>query len=376
MKPSGAVVFYMNIISPHQIPLAREVARCVGFGNFRFIYAERFPADRAKMGWTDDSADVTCLSANTPDARDWLESADFMLTGVRDLDLFERRGTRGLKTFYTSERWFRPTLGRFRMLHPTFRRMAHRFVSLIRKGFVTYLPCGVWAARDMAWLCARGEERRKIFESLNRHGIWQPMESVGCDWMRMWGYFVAPSSAAKPRRADASPECAVRVLWVGRLLALKRVDTLLRAIAACLEKIPIELTLVGDGPERDALELLGRRLFKRHPTALDFRHSVPIAEVRTLMRSHDVYILPSNGYEGWGAVVNEALEEGMIVFGSRQAGACATMLDESHLFDAGDVHAMSRLLGKARTEFKGGEIGPWSAASGAARLLKEVEFHV
>lgn len=194
--------------------------------------------------------------------------------------------------------------------------------------------------------------------------------------MRMWGYFVAPPDVVAPRQTGIKPRRALRVLWVGRLLALKRVDTLFRSVAVCLEKIPIELTVVGDGPERGALEKLGRRLFARHPTALTFRHSVSIGEVRTLMRSHDVYVLPSNGYEGWGAVVNEALEEGMIVLGTRQAGACATILNEKFLFDEGDVYALSRLLEKARTEFVAGGIGAWSASSGAARLLKEVVSHV
>lgn len=167
---------------------------------------------------------------------------------------------------------------------------------------------------------ALGVKRRKILEELKRHGSWRPMEPIGCDWMRMWGYFVAPSDGAAPRQTGIKPRRAVRVLWVGRLLAWKRVHTLFRAVAACLERFPIELTVVGDGPERGALERLGRHLFARHLAALTFRHSVPIGEVRTLMRSHDVYALPSNGYEGWGAVVNEALEEGMIVLGTRQAG--------------------------------------------------------
>ncbi len=370
------IALSFKTISPHQVPVAKEFVKSAGLESVRYVYAQEQTKSRKKMGWSTDVSGVECVKSSSMVAQEWLETAEFMLTGIRDLDLFERRGARGLKTFYTSERWFKPSLGRLRMLYPAFWKMAHRFVYLVKKGSVTYLPCGVWAARDMAWLCARGEERRKILEELKRPGSWRPMEPIGCAWMRMWGYFVAPPDGAAPRQTGIKPRCAVRVLWVGRLLAWKRVDTLFKAVAACLERFPIELTVVGDGPERGALEKLGRRLFARHPTALTFRHSVPIGEVRTLMRSHDVYALPSNGYEGWGAVVNEALEEGMIVLGTRQAGACVTMLDERFLFDEGDVQALSRLLEKARAEFKGGEIGAWSASSGAARLLKETIFHV
>ena len=372
-----SIVFYMNVVSPHQIPLAREVARRVGSGNFRFVYAERLPPDRAKMGWTVDSVGVTCLSANTHEARDWLESADVMLTGIRDLDLFERRGARGLRTFYTSERWFKPSLGRLRLLLPSYWLMARRFRLLVRRGFMTYLPCGVWAARDMAWLCLRGDARRAALVALAAtDGAWRPMQTVaGGGWMRMWGYFVAPSDAAKARQADADTQGrALRVLWVGRLLAWKRVDTLFKAAAACLEKFPLTLTVVGDGPEREKLERLGRRLFARRPEVLDFRHSVPIGEVRTLMRSHDVYVLPSNGYEGWGAVVSEALEEGMRVLGTFEAGSSATMLPRKRLFRAGDGRRLAELLAACRDgQGVGGPlpgIGAWSASSAAEALLR------
>ena len=370
-------VFYMNVVSPHQIPLAREVARRVGVGNFRFVYAKRLSADRAKMGWTEDSVGVTCLSANASDARDWIESADVMLTGIRDLDLFERRGARGLKTFYTSERWFKPSLGRLRMLLPSYWLMARRFRSLVCRGFMTYLPCGVWAARDMAWLCLRGDARRAALAALAAtDGAWRPMQPVaGCDWMRMWGYFVAPSDGASARQADADPQGrAVRVLWVGRLLAWKRVDTLFKAAAACLEKFPLTLTVVGDGLERARLERLGRCLFAGHSDALDFRHSVPIGEVRTLMRSHDVYVLPSNGYEGWGAVVSEALEEGMRVLGTFEAGASATMLPRERLFRSGDWRRLAELLSACREDScEGGAapgIGAWSASFAAEALFR------
>lgn len=371
------VVLYMNIPSPHQMPLAAALARRLGRENVLYVSAEPMDDERRKMGWrVGDSGGVSVVGPDAPEAREWLEAADAMLTGIRDFDLFERRGRRGLKTFYASERWFKPRLGRLRMLFPAYRRMASRFRSLVREGFVTYLPCGVWAARDMAGLCLRGAARRAVFAALDAaDGAGRPMQPVGgCAWMRMWGYFVAPSEA--PETRQAAPDAhgrALRVLWVGRLLALKRVDTLFKAASACLEKFPLTLTVVGDGPERPRLERLGRRLFARHPGSLDFRHSVPIDEVRTLMRAHDVYVLPSNAYEGWGAVVSEALEEGMEVLGAFEAGSSATLLPRERLFHAGDVRRLADLLGACREGRLPPGIGAWSAAEGARSLLEAVE---
>ena len=97
---------------------------------------------------------------------------------------------------------------------------------------------------------------------------------------------------------------------------------------------------------------------------------VPIAEVRKLMREHDVYVLSSNGYEGWGAVVSEALEEGMVVIGTHEAGSSATILPESCLFYAGDWRALARLLlcdDKTRIG-----IEEWTAKNASEWMISEV----
>lgn len=210
----------------------------------------------------------------------------------------------------------------------------------------------------------------------------EPMGKVeGCGWQRMWGYFVAPSEGGGNFSRQAAPDakCALRILWVGRLLALKRVDTLFKAAAACLEKFSLRLTVVGDGPERGSLEALGAKLFAGREDALDFRRPVPIGEVRELMRGHDVYVLPSNGYEGWGAVVSEALEEGMEVLGTYEAGSSATMLDSGRLFHAGDWRRLAELLdGVAMSRGARGRrngdvtIGEWSAKNAAEALLARI----
>ncbi len=71
---------------------------------------------------------------------------------------------------------------------------------------------------------------------------------------------------------------------------------------------------------------------------------IGIHAVRDLMRAHDIYVLPSDGGEGWGAVVSEALTEGMKVLGTVDAGSSATILPPTHLFKAGDVKRLKVLL--------------------------------
>ncbi|MBK6847147.1 MAG: glycosyltransferase [Proteobacteria bacterium] len=76
---------------------------------------------------------------------------------------------------------------------------------------------------------------------------------------------VAPPAWLEAERALGRPRAVgapLRVLYIGRLIALKGVDLLLQACAG----LPCALTVVGDGPERSALEALAAR----HAVAVDF----------------------------------------------------------------------------------------------------------
>ena len=106
-----------------------------------------------------------------------------------------------------------------------------------------------------------------------------------------------------------------------------------------------------------------------------FYPPVPIEEVRKLMWSHDVYVFSSNGYEGWGAVVSEALEEGMRVIASSDSGAGATLLPKDRQFRSSDVNRLVELLRKeACGQMPVTSIGEWNAKTAAKALLDFVNF--
>lgn len=339
-------VFYTNSVSAHQLPLAHELVARLGADNYRYIYT----GDRLQGGGQETAECEPWIVKQTgdPEVGQWLESADVLMTGgLRPIELIERRAANGLKTFYYTERWFKPIPlldlrlpnrlflvrlpGAFRLLVPSYRRMAKRFVAWLKSDpRARCLAVGLWARRDMMRI---GVPTEKIID---------------------WGYFVEAGTChvEKPKRADGS---SLKVLWVGRMLDWKRVDTIVRAVARANEAAMrgtsgegrrrdfCSLTLVGDGPERMRLEQLAKRLQIQQCT---FLPPVPIGQVRELMRQHDVYVLSSNAQEGWGAALNEAMEEGMICFGTYEAGASAAMLPESHLFHTGDDRRLAALLGR------------------------------
>jgi len=372
------IALYVDMYSPHQAPLAEALARRVGAANFRYVAKMDVTDDRRALGWQTAVAECPFTISRDSESADWLETSDILLLTLREqADLFARRRARGLTTYYMSERWFKPPRGILRLLHPGYFKMCRAFVKQIKAGAVSYLPMGIWAARDMARLVGLfSGDVRCLFRAPKVDAVAEPLGAIrGYPWMKMWGYFVAPAAAIPfpAQEADEPSARALRVLWVGRLLRWKRVDTLFKAVYAAQVECPVTLTIVGQGPEQARLMRLDRRLAQKYGVAspITFHDAVPVAEVRAFMRSHEVYVLPSNGYEGWGAVVSEALEEGLEVFGTYEAGSSATMLPRENLFRAGDWRTLGeKLVQYAQTRVRHCRgIGKWNAAYAAERLV-------
>lgn len=365
-------VLYTNALSAHQIPIAREIVKRIGADNFRYIYTskcgQKLQESKAAESWIHYAPDG--------DLEGWLENADVLLVGgIRPIDLMERRLAAGKLTLYMSERWFKPIQicrvlnlpGWVRLLVPRYWKMAKRFAKLFESPCYRFLPIGPWSLLDMKKICC-----------IMRIGISNRQVIT-------WGDFVEPSkfdalpvqeannpSARQLTHSQLTTPNSIRVLWVGRLLNWKRVDTIIRAVGEHVNlkrvdnSLPkITLDIYGTGPDETRL----KKLAAKYDDVIKFYPPVPIDEVRRLMREHDIYVLASNAYEGWGAVVSEALEERMRVIGTYEAGASAAILPATNLFHSGDWKTLIRKL-KLGVPYV--QIGEWSAKRAVNRLLHEV----
>ena len=105
-----------------------------------------------------------------------------------------------------------------------------------------------------------------------------------------------------PRPSDTYP---LRVVFVGRLLPFKGVAMLLEAIKAL--DFPVQLTIVGKGPERSALERLTYDFGIAEKVL--FTGNLPLNEVSQVIQQAHVFCLPSVRESG-GAVLLEAMAVG------------------------------------------------------------------
>lgn len=95
-------------------------------------------------------------------------------------------------------------------------------------------------------------------------------------------------------RHDQTPRdgTALRVIYTGRLVALKNVGAALQAVVIVVAKgTPVELVLVGDGPERQHLEDMASSL--GIAGSVRFLGAVTQSRVMEELARSDVYVFPS-----------------------------------------------------------------------------------
>lgn len=344
---------YVNQITPHLVPLAQEAVRLLGEDSVRYVYIKALENERSILGWSSQKESWMINKTQNPkEADEWIEESDILICELRDLNLWERRAQSGKGMYYTSERWLKPIKNIFpgwlRLFSPKFFFMFRRAVRIFEKHTnLIYLADGYYAAEDMV----------KI-QSFMHGRFWDVMKRplVTCSKipldtfryksnnalirMKMWGYFVSSTAYSSEQYKEMGMSRVtsdiVNILWVGRYLDWKRIDTLIKAV---LNTPAVTLDLYGYGPDEHRLKRLASGSQR-----ITFNGPVSVVNVRKLMRHHDVYVLPSNEYEGWGAVINEALEERMKVLGSFEAGASRAMLPSTNLFHSNDWRTLSLML--------------------------------
>ena len=311
------LVFWQNILSPHQAPFLRSLA---DLGHEVIVVAgESMTADRLALGWkVPDLGRVRLVVApGTEEVRRLIESSPketiHVMAGARWTPL----GNLAVQECLASKR-----------------RIGIMSEAPDPRGL---LGCGRWAKYTV-------ERYTRGFH----YDFVLAMGEMGVRWFRRCGYpartvfpFAYVTEPAPLSRAN-DPASAPVLLYAGRFIALKGLDLLLRAFAAVPPK-NAQLHLLGDGPEKQRLEDFARDLGIQDRVAWLAKRDP--AGVQLEMERSDVTVLPSRK-DGWGAVVNESLTAGTPVICSTACGA-AELIRQPWLgtvFRAGRVDDLAKAL--------------------------------
>lgn len=132
-----------------------------------------------------------------------------------------------------------------------------------------------------------------------------------------YGYFVD----VQPKNYFMTERTTTNIIFVGRLIPCKGINKLLQSFSL-LTKIDssYKLRIIGSGPLEKQLKEEAVNIGLSEST-VTFMKDMPRNEVLAKIEQSDLLVLPNVGEEGWGVVVNESLLLGTPVICSQFTGA-------------------------------------------------------
>ena len=292
------VTFVSNYINHHQIPLAEELYSVLG-DDYRFIQTEVMEEERVRMGWNAHTESLPYLLRyyETPgQCKDLIADSDIVVFGGTDDESYITERLEADKpVIRVSERLYKD--GQWKAISPRGLRKKYLDHTRYRRKSVYLLCAGAYVPSDFHIVRAYPD---KMFR---------------------WGYFPPFVEQNVEKLISKKKENKVpRILRSGRFIDWKHPEDAV-ALAAYLknEGMDFELVLIGGGEEeaqlKEQIAKAGLNNVVRMPGFLKPE------EVRKEMEQADIYLFTSDYKEGWGAVLNEAMNSCCAVVANVAAGA-------------------------------------------------------
>ncbi len=297
------ITMISNYINHHQIPFSQALYERIG-EDYRFIQTEPMEEERVAMGWEVDITQlpyVVLLDEAPGYARELIEESDILLVGwTRREDLLVQRLAGEKLTIRISERLYRE--GQWKAVSPRGLWAKYREHTRYRKKPVYLLCAGAYVASDFSLVKAYPN---KMFK---------------------FGYFPQTKKFTEQELAENHPWPKTRnggeiqLVWAGRFLPLKHPEfALWVAERLKLEGYSFHLHLIGGGELEEEMRAFVSE--KKLEDRITFYGFLKPQEVRRIMEKSHIHLFTSNHLEGWGAVVNEAMNSGCAEVASARAGA-------------------------------------------------------
>lgn len=319
---SPSILLITNMASQHQLEFGRAMHNVSG-GRFRLAIHGQLSVDRRQLGWKEDDftgdSFMLCAHAGETAVREiqsCLDEYDVVVLGDGPSSMIRSRVKQGKLTFRYTERIWKK--GRWRIVSPRILFGLYRdLISLDRPNY-HLLAAGAYCPWDMSQL------------GVFKNRMWT------------WGYFVGASPDPPVNRENG----VCTLYWAGRMLRWKEVPLLVHAVTPLVQDgLKVRLVLRGDGPDRPRIERTIRHC--GIGDSVDILAPLPPLAIRSEMNQADIFVLASNREEGWGVVINEAMNAGCCVVASDGAGAVPWLIRDGEnglIYSSGDRVGLTRLL--------------------------------
>ena len=270
------VVFVSNYFNHHQLSFCDALYELLE-GSFCFLQTQPMEEERVKMGWQAEERPYVRYVQADGTATSGLEWQNLLLTadvvifgGCDDESYIRERLAAGKPIFRYNERLYKE--GQWKAISPRGLLQKYKDHTRYRKAPVYFLCAGAYVPCDLGIIHAYPEK------------------------MLRFGYF--PETREYAPGEPFSRKKKGSILWAARMIDWKHPELVVHSLAEELG-VTDKITFAGFRSPED---------------------------VRAAMEESEIYLVTSDRKEGWGAVVNEAMNSGCAVVADHMIGAAPWMI--------------------------------------------------
>ncbi len=343
------ITFVSNYINHHQIPFCEAMRKALG-EEYTFIQTQVMEEERVKLGWqqaTELPYVKYAYEEQEVCRRLVLDSDVVIWGGVEDETMLKPRLEAGKPVLRYSERLYKT--GQWKAISPRGLCKKYQDHTKYRKAPVYLLCAGAYVASDFQIIRAYPRKMFKwgYFPACKSYDVNKLM--AGKIWAQKQTQTTAADGQAKVATAtdtDRYAKAAVatdrqdevvtaadrqgetartELLWAARFIDWKHPE-LVVALAEKLakERTDFHITMIGSGELKDTIEASIKE--KRLEEYITLAGTKTPKQVRAAMERAPVFLMTSDRQEGWGAVMNEAMNSGCAVIANRMEGAAPYLI--------------------------------------------------
>lgn len=291
------LVFISNMLNHHQMALCKAFQRKVD--SFTFIAI----SDTEAIGYqTSQESDFVLHYYNEKERKkclDYILNADVVIYGSCPNELIQIRMNENKLSFLYTERFLKKGVWR-------------RFIPRTRKKMMKRV--GKYKDKNLFVLCA------SAYASFDLSLIGYPINKC-----YKWGYF-PQTKIYDDVNELIEHKIPSSILWAGRFLNWKHPEVpILVAKQLKADGYSFKLNIVGSGEmERELQQMIKKYCLE---DCVFLVGSLNSEEVRFYMEKHEIFLFTSDRYEGWGAVLNEAMNSACGVVANHTIGSVPYLIN-------------------------------------------------
>lgn len=294
------IVFISNYFNHHQLHLSDCFYELVG-DDYYFIETTKIPDFRKQLGYNayfnKSYLKQYYESSQKAECEMIIDEADVVIIGSAPYSLIKKRLNSGKLTFIYTERIYKDK---------------ESFVQILKHNIKFYFMYKKF--KKLFCLCS------SAFTSFDfsKTGTF----SGKC---LKWGYF--PERKVYANINDIlNKKTKNSILWCGRFIDWKHPEFCVE-LGKFLDKLKINytITMIGTGP---LLNSIKQAIIDNDLKNIKIVGSLSPEEVRNYMEKSQIFLFTSGRKEGWGAVLNEAMNSGCSVIASSEIGSVPFLVDD------------------------------------------------